>query len=127
MDVTSDRVDVPLTVDENAVESTTKERSIAFMSAIEPLRIDLPDVFHRPAQLSIRTSHQQVIVVRHQAVRVDFDPEPADSLSDNRQKEETVRFVEEDELMIRSPIHHVVMRAIEVDARWSCHGRALFR
>jgi len=62
-----------------------------------------------------------VVVVEHQAVGVNRDPEPLDHLFQRLQEPLPVRILPNDRLAFVAACGHVVNRVREFHSNWSCH------
>jgi hypothetical protein len=93
------------------------------MASVESLCVDLPDVFECSAQLRVWAPNEQVIVIRHQTVRVYLDAEATNSLSHYVKEQPAIIVVKEYELVVGSAIHHMVHSTVEIDSKWSCHWK----
>ncbi len=69
----------------------------------------------------MRKVHEQVKVIRHQAERMNLDPEQLVAFVHDREEPIAVRLDKEGSLTIGSPIHHVVPAIFGIKSNWSRH------
>ena len=69
-EITRQLEEVPSALDQHSVETSLKQVSIQAVLLVEGLCVCAIQVLHAPRKIGIRRLHNQVIVVRHQAVAV---------------------------------------------------------
>jgi hypothetical protein len=83
---------------------------------IEPLRIRALQVAHPCSERGLRRLHEDVQVVRHQAVRVAVPGEPRRRALEDAEEPDVVVIVAKDDLASIPPREHVKETAGELDA-----------
>ena len=79
MNIADHRKKIFFSIDEDHFISTAKQRSVTMMNSVKLLGIDPIEMAHRPRQSSRRGRQQEMVVVVHQTIGMDFNlPEPGD-------------------------------------------------
>ncbi len=80
---------------------------------------------HRLPQIAARGAREQVVMIAHEAVGVDFERESLAALSEPFEEGPTVPLGGENRAPGSAPIHDVISGALVVDAEWSSHPSRL--
>jgi hypothetical protein len=110
--------------DENRV-SALEEVSISIVPSIEKLRVAAVHQFHAEGQVRLLRLDDQVIVARHQAVRMAGPVVPSDDRAQQRQECFPVAIVEEDLAMIGSTIGDLKDAVWKLASRLPWHASKL--
>jgi len=99
--------------------------SISIVPSIEKLRVAAVHHSHAEGQLLLRGLDDQVIVVRHQAVRMAGPVVPSDDRAQQRQECLPVNIVEEDLAMIGATVGDVIDPVWKLSSRVPRHASKL--
>jgi len=110
--------------DENRV-SALEEMSISIVPLIEKLRVAAVQQLHAEGQLWLHRLDDQVVVARHQAVRMAGPVVPSDHRAQQRQERFPVNIVEEDLAMIGATIGDVKDAVWKLASRLPWHASKL--
>jgi hypothetical protein len=110
-----------LSLDEDGFEPALEDVPGPFMPAVEMLGVKAVQGLHSPAQRRARRLHQEVVVVSHQAIRVEEPGLVSDDRGEEVQKMAAIRLVAEDRSAFVSTAGDVVQRSRELQAKWSRH------
>jgi hypothetical protein len=93
------------------------------VGSVEPLRVDPVDVAHRLGKIARGRPDEQVVVVSHEAVRMNLDPESHRSLGEQAKEPNSIFGGAEDRATFQAAVGDVVPGAGKGDAKRSRHGR----
>ena len=105
----------------NRVEPATEQWAVTPVPLVIRLRVPTFDGLHRPRKPADRAVHDEVEMVRHQAVGVDLDAEAVDCVGEQALELDQIDIVAEDVLAVGAAIHQVVPAIGHVGAEWSWH------
>ena len=103
------------------LEPALVQMSAATVATVEADAVRSLKPAHGGTQVRPRRLEQKVVVVEHQAVGVNRDPEPLDHLFQRLQEPLPVRILPNDRLAFVAACGHVVNRVREFHSNWSCH------
>ena len=89
-------------------EAAAEQRAIEAVTGIESLRIAGPEMVHRRRQVSLRAVDDEVVVVAHEAVRVDVQGVATMHVVEDPEKCGPIPVVAEDRLLAGTAVHHVM-------------------
>ena len=115
MNVAGDTQQVGVRVDDDRLVTAPEERSIGAHEPVVPLRVYAIDTAHRPREIPQGRAHQQVVVIRHQAVGVHLQPEALRRFRKRLQKELVGLALRKAHLPATATVHHVVPRPFVLD------------
>jgi len=125
VNIASDLKKIIIGLYRNGFVSTAKQGPITFVLAVEPLGIDAIQVAHESGKVAFRGVDKQVVMVGHQAIGGDPDPEPGAGFSQGFQIQQIVFPIQKDCPAAETAVHHMVPGAGIFDAQWTGHVRNL--
>jgi hypothetical protein len=121
MDVSNGGEQLAIVGDRNRVESASEEWSVASNPVVHVSRVDRPQVLHEGGQPGLGTVEQQVVVVREQAIGMDFDAEAFVAHPEQTAVLDAVGVAEERVTAGDPSVHDVRPAVFDVDSRCSSH------
>ncbi len=97
------------------------------MASIRCLRIHAIELTHALGQISVGRFHHQVVVVRHQAIRMAQPIEPFHHLCQYLQKGEAVFVILKNRLLTITTRSNVIKRSGKLYAKGSGHGGSIYQ
>jgi hypothetical protein len=119
--VPDDDPELDRTADQHASEASLKDVANAVMTGVERARIPPVRETHATRQARPRRTHNNVIVVAHQAVREEFPVVALNDASKPVEEVSSVLIVAIDRVAFNSARHDVVDRAGDVRSMRTCH------
>jgi hypothetical protein len=116
---------VRVALDDEDRVPTPEQVPVAIVPLIEELRVATVHHPHAAGQLRPRSLNDQVVVVRHQAVRMAGPAIPSDNRAEQRQEGLPVSVVEENLAMIRASVGDVIDPVGKLASRMSWHASKL--
>ena len=108
---------VLVAVDDAGREAVAEEVAGAAVLPVEALRVDAVEPAEAVGELAARAGEDEVVVARHQAIRMDVPVLGADDLGEEGQEAAAVVVVAEDRAAVDAPDRDVVDAVGEVAAR----------
>ena len=108
MEVPHDLGHVALRLDDPRPVPTSHERPVSPIPAVEPLRVNAVDVLHRPVEPTAFVLDEDVVVRRHQAIRVRLDVPSARAIVQQQKKPRATFVVDQDLPAVLTAVHHVM-------------------
>jgi hypothetical protein len=112
---------VDVAFDELVVKAALEEVSVVPVAPVEPPRVDPVQPLHALGDIRARGLDEEVVVIRHQAIRVAAPAKQLYHLFEQLEESEPVAGVGEDLLSAVSTTRYVVGRAGGLDARRARH------
>ena len=121
MNVARDCEHVSLGVDEDGPVSTTTHGTISLSPIVEIPGIFTANKPHCLIECRLGCPNQEVEMVAHEAIRMNFNLGGSYGLRNEREEEQPIKRGAEELITTRPLIHHVVPRARKLDPDWSRH------
>ncbi len=125
MDIADDRREVPVRLHHDGAVPSAKQRSVAPMPAVVPLRVHPVDVAHDAGQRNLRGLHTQMVVIPQQTVGEDLQAPAGMHLAEALQEGGAIRIGFEDGVGGQAPVHHMVRGPGELNPQWARHGASV--
>jgi hypothetical protein len=120
-DVASHLEQLRVALDQLVVKAALKEVTTVVVTPVEPLRVHAVQPVHAARDVCFRRLDEEVIVIRHQAIRMADPSQEVDHLLNQLEEAEAVAGVDEDLLLAVSPRRHVIRGAVSLKARRAGH------
>lgn len=121
MDISTDLQELMVCTYRDRRVSTAKERAVAAYAQIDETCEAAKQVLHAGRNTPLLASYEQVEMVRHEAIGVDFKTSPVSCDGECIKKDFAVGIVLKDIPMIRTPVHDVMPSAREINTRRARH------
>ncbi len=121
-DVSGDLQKIRIAFHEARSETSLKQMPHAIVSTIELLSVNTVELAEGRRQVPVRCLQQEVVVVSHQAIRMNHDVESFDDRPECRQEPSSIVIVEKDVLPGVSPRDDVVDASRHLQTEGSGHG-----
>ena len=121
MDVPASAEQVLVGLDSAGMEPASEERTIATEAVVDMAGVDGPDALHRFRESTVGTMDEKVIVVVHEAVRIDQHSEAFMGIEQALPELDAISVVEVHGAVVDAAIHHVVEAVFDVWAELSGH------
>ena len=108
MDVSDQFKEIPLRLHDYGFVASSEQGPSAPVCTIEALRVHPIHVPHKPREIRIRSLHQKMIMVRHQAECRYADIPHDRPVLQHLQKTEIILATKEDGFTPPSPVHHMI-------------------
>jgi|SRR5918996_1815648 hypothetical protein len=112
MNVANHSAQILVSIDQNRLVPSTKERPVAAVAAVESLRVKPIDVPDDTRQISFRGSQTHMVVVPHQAISERLYASDPVGLSQHVQKRSVIVVPNKSRLPRRTPVHNMVHRSL---------------
>lgn len=120
-DVAGQLEQMRVALDQLVVKAALEEVSTVVVAPVESFRIHAVQPVHTTRDVCLRRLDQQVIVIRHQAIRMAHPSEEVDHLLNQLNEPEPVAGVDEDLLLAVSARCDVIRSAVSLKARRAGH------
>lgn len=121
MDIPRRRQGIHITFHKQRLESPLEECTNAVVTLVEPRRVPRVDQVNGPGQITAGCLQQQMVVIVHQAVRMDNRPKSLPRQRKQVQKLREIPVVNEDGTLLHPAVHHVVPGTWELNTQISRH------
>jgi hypothetical protein len=111
VDIAKPDEEMAVGLDGNGVEPAAEEVAVTAVMVVEVTPVRRAEIVDELGQAAGRAAHQQMEVVRHEAIGVDLDTVPVARHAEQSAEVDPALVVEEDRLVIDSPVHHVIPAA----------------
>src|SRR5437764_621404 len=111
--------------DQHRFESPLEDVSAASMSSGPPNAVGDIEPLDRRAEISLRSAHQQMIMVAHQNITVDFDKISLPHLRQQLQKVPAISLIQKNDLPVIAAIGDMIPAILEIDSQRSSHARQI--
>ena len=105
----------------HTLEPSLEQRPHPLMSRVKCAAPGLPNPLHAAAEIPGRRAQDQMVVVFHQTITMNFDPESLLQLFEQTHKMSTILVIREDRPPFDPPIHNVIPTALPLYSQWSRH------
>jgi hypothetical protein len=120
-DVAGQLEQMRVALDQLVVKAALEEVATGVVAPVEPFRIHAVQPVHATGDVWLRRLDEEVIVIRHQAIRMAYPSEEVDHLLHQLNEAEPVAGVDEDLLLAVPARNDVIRSAVSLEAWWAGH------